>query len=139
MDQTQFLNLKSAEDAYEIFWNAIKPKPNSEEQITLDESRGRILSRNIFAPLNIPFYDRSNFDGFAVKSKDTFGAEENKPIKLSLNKEILKCGVEPKLNLAEGTSTYISTGGVIPRGSDGVVLIENTVIKKDVRCCFSNQ
>ena len=126
MKQQQFLNLATAEEAEERFWEAVKPQPLGEELVMLEDAHGRILACDIVARHNVPYFDRSNFDGFALRAEDTFGAQETAPILLTLNPEILACGVVPQEDIAPGTATTISTGGVLPRGADGVVMIENT-------------
>ncbi len=126
MKQEQFLNLATAEEALKKFRDAVKPSPLGEEVLPLVEARGRVLSRDVAATINVPFYDRSNFDGYAVRAEDTFGAEEIQPVNFSVNQEVLACGVIPVEQLQPGTATVISTGGVLPRGADGVVMIENT-------------
>ena len=126
MKQQQFLNLASAEEAEESFWQAVQPEPLGEELIPLADARERILSRNVIAKHNVPYFDRSNFDGFAVRAEDTFGAQETAPVSLKLNQEVLACGVVPKKSVTQGTATTIATGGVMPRGADAVVMIENT-------------
>jgi len=126
MRQEQFLNLATAEAADQRFREAVQPQPLGEEVVQLAQALRRVLSRDVTAQHNVPFFDRSNFDGFAVRAEDTFGAEETQPVQLRVNSESLHCGVVPQHTVAPGTATPISTGGVIPRGADGVVLIENT-------------
>ena len=126
MKQQQFLNLATAGEAEEKFWDAVKPQPLGEELVLLEKSHGRILACDVLARHNVPYFDRSNFDGFALRAEDTFGAQETAPVLLKLNPEILACGVIPKIDVTPGTATPISTGGVLPRGADGVVMIENT-------------
>ena len=126
MKQQQFLNLATAEEAEKIFWEAVQPQPLGEELVMLEDAHGRILACDIVAQHNVPYFDRSNFDGFALRAEDTFGAQETAPVLLTLNQEILACGVVPQEDVAPGTATTISTGGVLPRGADGVVMIENT-------------
>ena len=126
MKQQQFLNLATAEEAEKIFWEAVQPQPLGEELVMLEDAHGRILACDIVAQHNVPYFDRSNFDGFALRAEDTFGAQETAPVLLTLNPEILACGVVPQEDVAPGTATTISTGGVLPRGADGVVMIENT-------------
>ena len=126
MKQQQFLNLVTAEEAEVRFWEAVQPQPLGEELVMLEDAHGRILACDIVARHNVPYFDRSNFDGFALRAEDTFGAQETAPILLTLNPEILACGVVPQEDVAPGTATTISTGGVLPRGADGVVMIENT-------------
>ncbi len=127
MKQKQFLDLATAEEAEKRFFKAVMPRPCGEEQIRLTDSRGRVLARDVIARHNVPYFDRSNFDGYAVRAEDTFGAMETAPICLSLNSEILACGVVPQNSVTKGTTTMIATGGVIPRGADAVVMIENTL------------
>jgi len=126
MKQQQFLNLATAEEAEKRFWEAVQPQPLGEELVMLEDAHGRILACDIVARHNVPYFDRSNFDGFALRAEDTFGAQETAPVLLTLNPEILACGVVPQEDVAPGTATTISTGGVLPRGADGVVMIENT-------------
>ena len=127
MKQKQFLNLATAEEAEKRFWEAVMPRPCGEEQVSLQDARGRVLSRDVIARHNVPYFDRSNFDGYAVRAEDTFGAQETAPVCLSLNSEVLACGVVPQNSVTKGTATMIATGGVIPRGADAVVMIENTL------------
>jgi putative molybdopterin biosynthesis protein len=126
MKQQQFLNLATAEEAEERFWEAVQPQPLGEELVLLEDARGRILACDIVARHNVPYFNRSNFDGFALRAEDTFSAQETAPVLLTLNPEILACGVVPQEDVAPGTATTISTGGMLPRGADGVVMIENT-------------
>ncbi len=126
MKQQQFLNLATAEEAEERFWEAVQPQPLGEELVLLEDAHGRILACDIVARHNVPYFNRSNFDGFALRAEDTFGAQETAPVLLTLNPEILACGLVPQEDVAPGTATTISTGGVLPRGADGVVMIENT-------------
>ena len=127
MKQQQFLSLATADEAEERFWQALNPKPIGEEEIQLKYARERILSQNVIAKYNVPYFDRSNFDGFALRSEDTFGAQDTAPVFLKLNPEVLACGVVPEESVNPKTATTIATGGVLPRGADAVVKIENTL------------
>ena len=131
MEQKQFLDLTTAEEAERKFRQEIQPAPVGEEEISLAESINRVLSRDVIASLNVPFFDRSNFDGYAVKAAETFGAEETAPIHLALNTEILASGVTPKDEVKPGTATSIATGGVIPRGTDAIMMVEYTQPETD--------
>lgn len=131
MEQKQFLDLTTAEDAETIFRQAINPRPAGEEEIALESALNRVLSRDVIASLNVPFFDRSNFDGYAVKAADTFGAEETEPKLLKTNSEILASGVIPTEEVKSGTVTAIATGGVIPRGADAIMMVEYTQPAED--------
>lgn len=115
-----------AEEAHRIFNEAFQPAPLGEECISLDEALGRVLSRDVISPIDVPYFDRSNLDGFAVRAQDTFGAEENSPVLLGLTDEIIHTSVVPQVEITEGMASTIATGGVIPRGADGIVMVENT-------------
>ena len=91
MKQQQFLNLASAEEAEERFWQAVQPGTLGEERIPIDHARERILSRNVIVKHNVPYFDRSNSEGFAVRTEDTIGAQETAPVSLNLNPEGLAC------------------------------------------------
>ncbi len=127
MEQKQFLNLSTAEEAEKRFWNAVMPNTCGEEQVSLQHALRRVLARDVIARYNVPYFDRSNFDGYAVHAEDTFGAQETAPVCLSLNPEVLACGVVPQNPVTRGTATMIATGGVIPRGANAVVMVENTL------------
>ena len=130
MRQNQFLKLATAEEARDRFWQVIRPQPVGEELIALQDALYCVLSRDVVSTLNIPFFDRSNFDGFAVQAEDTFGAEETAPLLLKLNPEVLACGVRPQITVQPGTATIIATGGVLPRGANGVIMLEKTLAGK---------
>ena len=90
------------------------------------DALGRVLAHDVVAAVDAPPFDRSNVDGFAVRAADTVGASDSTPKMLALNAEVIACGHAPALAVTPGTATAIATGGVIPRGADAVVMIEQT-------------
>ena len=62
-------------------------------------------------------------DGYAVRAKDTFGASESLPALLEVTGEVLM-GQIPKMVVREGQAVRIPTGGMLPEGADGVVMVE---------------
>jgi putative molybdopterin biosynthesis protein len=124
--QEQFLDVVSAEDARTRFEHHLDLSPLGAERVSLADALGRVLAHDIAAPIDVPPFDRANVDGFALRAADTAGATEATPRRLVLNAEVLACGHAPKLTVAPGSATTIATGGVVPRGADAVVMIENT-------------
>jgi putative molybdopterin biosynthesis protein len=124
--QEQFLEVVSAEEARSRFEQHIDLKPFAAETVTLSNSRGRVLAQDVIAPVDAPPFDRSNVDGFALRAVDTSGASDGNPKVLTLNPEVIACGRLPVETVAAGTCTAIATGGVIPRGANAVVMIEQT-------------
>ncbi len=124
--QEQFLEVVSAEEAKARFEKHLDLSPLPAERVVLAETLGHALARNVAAPIDVPPFDRSNVDGFAIRAADTTGATDAAPRRLALNREVLACDRVPRLAVAPGSATAIATGSMIPRGADAVVMIEHT-------------
>ncbi len=124
--QEQFLEVIPAEEAMRRIRDAFPFSPLSAETVPLTEALGRVVAQPVAAAADAPPFDRSSVDGFALRAADTAGASEAAPKRLRLNAEVLACGVAPAIEVRPGTATAIATGGVIPRGADAVVMIEQT-------------
>jgi len=129
--QEQFLEVVSAEEARRRFGVHIDGAPLAGETTPLAASLSRVLALDIAAPVDAPPFDRSNVDGFAVRSADTAGAADDAPRRLQLNPEVVACGVSPEIEVKAGTATTVATGGIIPRGADAVVMVEHTELVED--------
>jgi molybdopterin molybdotransferase len=93
--------------------------------LPIDQSMGKILSRDIFAVLNLPPFNNSSMDGFAVRAKDIRGASEENPIELAIIEDIA-AGSAPKHHIHPGNASRIMTGAPLPPGADAVVPVEFT-------------
>ena len=130
MKQDQFLEILDRDEA-EARWRAvISSAPLGSEEIAVEHALGRLLAEDVRAEVDVPGFDRSNMDGFAVRAADTFGATETEPIRLRLNRESIPTGVAPRQEVAAGTATSIATGGMLPRGADSVVPVELTDVEE---------
>jgi len=125
-DQDQFLTILSREDALARFEAALFPRATPAEERPLAEALGYPLALDIVADIDVPPFDRSNVDGFAVRSADLASASEATPFRLVLNDEIIPCGTAPTRPVLSGTATSIATGGPLPRGADAIVMVEHT-------------
>lgn len=125
-DQEQFLTILSREDALARFEAALFPRDPAAEERSLADASGLVLAKDVVAAIDVPPFDRSNVDGFAVRSADLAAAGESAPVSVVLNNETIACGTAPRVAVAEGTATPIATGGPIPRGADAVVMVEHT-------------
>src|SRR5260370_1373309 len=124
--QEQFLNVIDRDEAERRFQAVLDLSPLDSEEISLSDALGRVLARDVLAPVDVPSFDRSNVDGFAVRAEDTYGASEDQPKRLKINSQVLTTGMAPTEEVGSGTATAIATGAVVPRGADGVVMIEHT-------------
>ncbi len=125
----RFLRLVPAAAAEETLLSLVQLLPK--EMIPLDAACGRILAQDIISPEDVPGFDRSVKDGYAVRSADTIGAAEQKPKILRLTGKILM-GQNNSGVLEEKTTKYIPTGGVMPKGADAVVMQESTEAAGDI-------
>ncbi len=96
---------------------------HSSEEIPISEALGRIVAGEITAPEDLPGFDRSTMDGYAVRSADTFGATESMAALLRVVGEI-PMGTIPAGAIAKGETMKIATGGALPKGADAVVMFE---------------
>lgn len=126
LEQEQFLKILSREEALARFEAALFPRAIPSERRKLAAALGASLAEDITAPIDVPPFDRSNVDGFAVRSADLATAGEGAQVRLGLNGETIHCGTVPALQVAAGTATPIATGGPLPRGADAVVMVEHT-------------
>jgi putative molybdopterin biosynthesis protein len=126
VDQDQFLTILTREDAIERFDAALFPRALPSESCELAAVRGCALAEDVLAPIDVPPFDRSNVDGFAVRSADLATATEASPVRLMLNDEVIACGTAPMRAVLSGSATSIATGGPLPRGADAIVMVEHT-------------
>jgi putative molybdopterin biosynthesis protein len=124
--QEQFLEVVTVAEARRRFHQHLDLAPLGPETVALAQSLGRVLAADIVAPIDVPPFDRSGVDGFAVRAADTAGASDRAPRRLRLNAEVIACGHPPVLQVEAASATTIATGGAIPRGADAVVMVEQT-------------
>jgi putative molybdopterin biosynthesis protein len=124
--QEQFLEVVTVAEARRRFHQHLDLAPLGPETVALAQSLGRVLAADIVAPIDVPPFDRSGVDGFAVRAAATAGARDRAPRRLRLNAEVIACGHPPVLQVEAASATTIATGGAIPRGADAVVMVEQT-------------
>jgi molybdenum cofactor synthesis domain-containing protein len=104
---------------------------NRVEEVRLDEAAGRVLAADLVAHGNIPPFDRSSMDGYALRAADTHGASESKPKQLKL----LGAGYagEPFAGIVgDGECIEIATGSPLPKGADSVIMVEYTKLAGNI-------
>lgn len=107
-------------DGIELIIKNLPTPPPEEHSVSLEDSYGRVLSRDVSSPEDLPSFSRSTVDGFAVIAEDTFG----QPSYLAVCGEVLM-GEEPRLELKRGQAAKIATGGMLPQGANAVVMLEH--------------
>ena len=119
-------NVVSLDEAQQLLQKQMPPLPGRKTVLPLEESLGRISSEDILSPENLPPYPRSTMDGFAVRARDTYGASEKLPAYIEVSGEV-KMGEFPEHGPGPGAGFAIATGGILPPGTDAVVMFEHTV------------
>ena len=126
--QTQFLDVISRDEATARFRRHLNLAPLASEIVAIESALGRVLARDIVATVDVPSFDRSNVDGFAIVAADSFTAMEEQPRSVQLNAQVLAPGVIAVDTVVAGRATPIATGGMLPRGADAVLMIEYSEI-----------
>lgn len=125
----RFFNTLSLEDALKVL-----AEKNSilleEETVSLTDTLGRVLSQDIISPISLPSFNRSTVDGYAVDVRDVTGASETFPTPLTMIGEV-EMGKDGSKEIKRGSCIYVPTGGMMPKNSDGMVMIEDCEILGD--------
>ena len=95
------------------------------EEVDIKTSLHRFLAEEIVARTNLPGFNRSTMDGYAIRAEDSFGATDSLPSYLKMIGEI-KMGVKPEFKINPGEAVEISTGGMLPEGANAVMMVEYT-------------
>ncbi len=120
------VGLTPVAEARSILFGKLADIPGKTEQCTLPDALDRVLSGNLLSPENLPNHPRSTMDGFAVRACDTFGASSSMPCYLEIDGEVAM-GQMPTGEVLQGKCFRIATGGLLPKGSDAVVMFEHTI------------
>src|SRR5215472_16651024 len=111
------------EDALKEILEAI-PQPRL-ESLALSEAAGRVLGERVYAFSDLPVFDNSAMDGFAVQAADLVSADENNPLSLRIIGKVA-AGETFNGEIASGSCVRVFTGSPLPRGADAVVMQEDT-------------
>jgi len=121
----ELFNVVSVEQAKKIIDDNFNYKIDS-EVVDLQNCQGRILYSDLISGENVPGFKRSTVDGYAVFSKDVFGASESIPSMLDIKGEVSMGQAPPGSIDLPGECFYVPTGGMLPDGTDSMVMIEYT-------------
>ncbi|MDI3317721.1 MAG: molybdopterin molybdotransferase MoeA [Bacillota bacterium] len=120
----QLFEVKSVAEVLALIDREFGPLQREPENVPVEEAAGRVLARDLFAPGDIPGFDRSTVDGYAVRAGETAGASEALPAMLTLAGAVVM-GRPPERPLGPGQAVYVPTGGMLPEGADAVVMVEH--------------
>lgn len=113
----------SVEEAREIVLSSVERMGS--ERLHIMDSLGRVLAEEIVSRLNLPPFDNSAMDGFALRADDIKSASHEDPVSLQIIEE-LSAGVLPSAKVEFGTAIRIMTGAPLPKGADSVLRVEDS-------------
>jgi molybdenum cofactor synthesis domain len=119
------LNVVPIADALNLVLEKFGGKTGQVEPVGLDLALGRFLGEDIVAQEDLPAFDRSTVDGFAVRSSDLRGCSDSIPAILQKVGDSVM-GRSYEIPLAPDTCVYVPTGGAIPPNADAMVMLEFT-------------
>lgn len=113
----------SYEDALQCVLANVRPLGT--EEVGVEDACGRTPAEDVVSPEDIPCYDNSAMDGYAVIAADLAAASQEKPVALQLCEDV-PAGKVPQKTVTPGFTARIMTGAPIPKGADAVVMVETT-------------
>ena len=119
----KLLQVDTVAQAREKLKKALQGQEVKTLRIPVREALGKVLAEDVYAAEDVPGFDRSTVDGYAVRSADTSGASESLPTFLEITGEV-EMGGAPAHGIGPGECMYIPTGGMLPLGADAVVMVE---------------
>lgn len=120
-----FFNVVKVDKARELIEEHFKDYKFEREMVDILKSQNRVLSSDIKSQVDVPGFNRSTVDGYAVDVEDSYGASDTIPSILETIGEV-KMGEIEDIKISKGQSVYVPTGGMIPKGANGMIMIENT-------------
>ncbi len=100
------------------------------EKVALEMAGGLYLAEELKSPEDVPGFNRSTVDGYAVTARDSFGASESMPAMFELAGEVMMGKSAPAIN--SGQCCLIHTGGMLPENSDAVIMVEDTEVSSNI-------
>ena len=123
--QKEFHSLLPLDEAIEIVLAAV-PEAGA-EAVPLERALGRVLAERVASGIDVPGFHRAAMDGYALRSAETVEAREDRPIAFALVGRV-PMGREPEVVVGEGEAVEVSTGSMMPGGSDAVVMVEHSEV-----------
>lgn len=121
----EFFKTVSVEEGRDLIMEHFDSYNFPNEKVDLVDSLNRILADDVYSTIDVPEFDRSTVDGYAIRVEDSHGANDSIPSILNIIGEV-HMGEEARQEVDPGQAVYVPTGGMIPKGANGMVMIENT-------------
>jgi len=114
-----FKKLTNVDEALSIFLKTLKLKRLSATKVSLQFALERVLADDVTAKTDLPNFDRSAVDGYAIRAQDSFEASQFNPKVLALTENE---------QIGKNEAKQIWTGNILPKGADAVIMLEHTKV-----------
>lgn len=126
----KFFNTITVEEARNKMSENFRDLTIEIETVDILDSRNRVLAKDIYSTIDVPEFNRSTVDGYAILTRDSHGSTSSIPAMLNMIGKV-KMGEYIYEEIKSGESMYVPTGGMIPKGADGVIMIEDVELMDD--------
>jgi molybdopterin molybdotransferase len=116
-------------EALDLLLKSVSSKVTETETVALEECIGRVLAQDVVSDFNIPDYDKTFIDGYAVNPEDTKGASIAEPVTLKIVGKLFPADYPTNAKIARGETMYVACGAPIPQGATSTVKVEETRLK----------
>jgi molybdenum cofactor synthesis domain-containing protein len=113
-------------DAQKQLLDAVRSNVMPNETVALQDALGRVLEQDAFSNVNIPDYDKTFIDGYAVNTADTKGASNSKPAIFEVVGKLFPADYPTSIEVGRGEAVYVACGAPIPKGATATVKVEET-------------
>ena len=120
----ELFTVRTPSEAWQLFTTHFQPRVRGERLATVD-ALDRVLAEASISPQDLPDFERSTVDGYAINAADSYGATTTLPAFLDVVGEVAM-GQASSVELGIGQAALVHTGGMIPAGANAVVMVENT-------------
>jgi molybdopterin molybdotransferase len=118
-------------EAQKRLLDAVRSIKLHSETIPLAEALGRVLAKDVFSDVNVPDYDKTFIDGYAINSQKTRGASVNEPITFKVVGKLFPADYPTTAEVEGGEAVYVACGAPIPKGATSTVKVEETRLNGD--------
>jgi molybdopterin molybdotransferase len=117
-------------EAQKQLLDAVRSKMPS-EKVPLMDALGKVLAQDVFSNINIPSYDKTFIDGYAINTQDTKGASTTQPANFKIVGKLFPADYPASVEVGQGEAVYVACGAPIPNGANATVKVEETRLSGD--------
>jgi molybdopterin molybdotransferase len=129
-DIRRLLKRANPQEAQGLLLNAVRGKVLPKETLPLEKCLGRVLARDVFSDLDIPSYDKTFIDGYAINPEDTKTASTTKPATFKIMGKLFPADYPTTAHVHRGEAIYVACGAPIPKGASATVKVEETRLRE---------